>query len=55
MVGHLLRHFELTAVTQIFLDTGRAEGVATNLGLDAGVRHADRSCGTRRVGSSGGR
>ena len=37
VVGHLPRHLELPAVTQIFSDTSRAEGVATDLGLDVRV------------------
>ncbi len=40
VVRHLLRHFELAAVAQIFRDAGRAEAVAADLRLDAGVRGA---------------
>ncbi len=37
MVRHLLGDFELAAVAQIFGDPGRAEGVTTDLGFDAGI------------------
>jgi hypothetical protein len=40
VAGHLLRDFELAAVAQILRDPGRAEGVATRLGGDAGVGRA---------------
>jgi len=40
VIGHLLGDFELAAVAQIFSDTSRAEGVATDLRLDAGVGRA---------------
>jgi len=40
VIGHLLRDFELAAVAQIFRDAGRAERVATDLRLDAGVGRA---------------
>src|SRR5258707_1262766 len=39
-VRHLLRDFELAAVAQIFRDPGRAERVAADLRLDAGVGRA---------------
>ena len=45
MVGHLLRHFELTAVPQVFRDPRGAEGVTADLcahagGLGAPADHA---------------
>ena len=40
VIGHLLGDFELAAVAQIFRDASRAEGVATDLRLDAGVGRA---------------
>ena len=42
VVGHLLRDFELAAVPQTLRHAGRAEGVATDLCLDAGVGRARR-------------
>jgi hypothetical protein len=37
---YLLRHFELSAVPQIFRDAGGAEGMAADLRPDAGVGRA---------------
>lgn len=37
MIGNLLRDLQLAAVPQVFGDAGGAEGVATNLRLDAGL------------------
>ena len=37
MVGHLLCNFQLAAIPQVLRDAGGAEGVAADLGLDAGL------------------
>lgn len=42
VVGHLLRHFELAAVAQVFRDASGAETVAADFRLDAGAPTARR-------------
>ena len=37
MVSHLLSYLQLAAIAQVFSDTGGPEGMAANLGLDAGL------------------